>query len=201
MANIKSAKKRILVINRRTAENRLVKRALATEIKKFRKELDAKNVESAEKMLPSLVAHINEACSHGVIHKNNASRKVARLYLALNNAKLATAEKQPETVTPVVEEKVEVVTPVEEKPAKKVAKKATTKTAKTEEVKVEEKPAKKVAKKATAKTAKTTEVKAEEKPAKTTKTAAKSTAKKTTTKTAKAEEKTTAKKTAKKATK
>lgn len=177
MANIKSAKKRILVINRRTAENRLVKRALATEIKKFRKELDAKNVESAEKMLPNLVAEINEACSHGVIHKNNASRKVARLYLALNNAKLATVEKQPETVTPVVEEKVEVVTPVEEKPAKKVAKKATTKTAKT------------------------TEVKAEEKPAKTTKTAAKSTAKKTTTKTAKAEEKTTAKKTAKKATK
>ncbi len=178
MANIKSAKKRILVINRRTAENRLVKRALATEIKKFRKELDAKNVESAEKMLPNLVAHINEACSHGVIHKNNASRKVARLYLALNNAKLATVGKQPETVTPVVEEKVEVAAPV-----------------------VEEKPAKKVAKKATTKTAKTTEVKAEEKPAKTTKTAAKSTAKKTTTKTAKAEEKTTAKKTAKKATK
>lgn len=179
MANIKSAKKRILVINRRTAENKLIKKSLSTEIKRFRKDLELKNVESAEKSLPALVAQINEACTRGVIHKNNASRKVARLYLALNNAKLASVST---TATPVVEEKAEVkvetVTPaVEEKPAKKTAAKKTTKATKTEKTEVEEKPAK-AAKKTTTK--KTATKSAEEKPAKKTTATKKSTAKKTT---------------------
>ena len=178
MPNIKSAEKRVKIIEKKTLENKAIKSKISTYIKKFKLAVANKDIPVAEVTYKDVVSLLDKAACDNVIHKNNASRKVARLYLALNNAKLATVGKQPETVTPVVEEKVEVAAPV-----------------------VEEKPAKKVAKKATTKTAKTTEVKAEEKPAKTTKTAAKSTAKKTTTKTAKAEEKTTAKKTAKKATK
>lgn len=86
MANIKSAKKRIEVIERRKTENRLVKSSLATAIKKYRVTL-ANNVEEAQKMVPDLFSLIDSAESKGVIHKNTADRKKARISIALDKAK------------------------------------------------------------------------------------------------------------------
>lgn len=171
MANIKSAKKRIDVIKRRREENKFVKTTISTKIKNFRKTLAAKDFATAEEQLTEITALVNSACSKGILHKNNSSRKVSRLSMALSNAKKQenVVEAAPKKVEKVVEEKAEVKEVKETKaPAKKATKKAAEK---------EEKPAKK----ATAKKA-TKEVAEEKKPAKKTATKKASSEKKTTTK-------------------
>ncbi len=124
MPNIKSAKKRVSVIARRKEENRFVKSTMTTMIKNFRKVV-AVDCAKAEALLSDIVSYINSAKSKGVIHSNNASRKVARLNLLLNKEKAKKAE-------PVAEIKAvaEEVAPKEEPAVKKSAtKKPATKTA------------------------------------------------------------------------
>lgn len=79
MANIKSAKKRILVTRTKTANNRMVKSGLKTVIKKFEAAVDAKNVEEAKTLYTSVVKTLDMAATKGVVHKNNAARKKSRL--------------------------------------------------------------------------------------------------------------------------
>ena len=161
MANIKSAKKRINTNKREKNENRFVKSTLATMVKNFRKLLAEGNVKEAEAKLNDTVAYINSACSKGVIHKNNANRKVARLNLALNKAKAEQAPAvAPVKATKKVEvekvEKVEEVKEVKAEPAKKTTKKVaekaetktTTKKTTTKKATEEKAPAKKTTKKA-----------------------------------------------------
>ncbi len=156
MANIKSAKKRIKVINRQKAENKFVKATIATATKKFHALVAAGNLVEAEAKLKETISLIDSAESKGILHKNNASRKVGRLSYALAKAQFEAKGTEVK---------------VEEKPAKKAA-------AKVEEVKAEE-PAKKTTRKTTTKKAEA----AEEKPAKKT-TAKKETAEKPARKTA-----------------
>lgn len=158
MANIKSAKKRINTNKREKNENRYVKSTLATMVKNFRKLLAEGKVSEAEAKLSDTVAYINSACSKGVIHKNNANRKVARLNLALNKAKASQAPAvAPVKVAKKVEaEKVEKVEEVKAEPVKKTTKKVaektetktTTKKATTKKETAEKAPAKKTTKKA-----------------------------------------------------
>lgn len=84
MANIKSAKKRILVTATKTANNRMVKSALKTVIKKFEAAVDAKNVEEAKTLYTSVTKSLDMAASKGVVHKNMAARKKSRLAAKLN---------------------------------------------------------------------------------------------------------------------
>ena len=84
MANIKSAKKRILVNEKKAAQNQMIKSAVKTEIKKVRAAVEAGNKEEAAKALLSATSAIDKAESKGVIKKNTASRKVSRLALAVN---------------------------------------------------------------------------------------------------------------------
>ncbi len=91
MPNIKSAKKRVSVSERRKEENRYVKSTIATMVKKFRLAC-AQDVSKAEAMLKDIVSYIDSAESKGVIHKNTASRKVARLHLLLDKSKKASSE-------------------------------------------------------------------------------------------------------------
>ncbi|NCB48663.1 MAG: 30S ribosomal protein S20 [Clostridia bacterium] len=121
MPNIKSAKKRVSVIARRREENRYIKSTMSTMIKNF-KAVVANDANKAGSMLNDIVSYINSAKSKGIIHQNNASRKVARLNIMLNKAK----NKEPEIVevkkAEVVEEKP--ASTVAKAPAKKVVKKA-----------------------------------------------------------------------------
>ena len=87
MANIKSAKKRIKVNKRQKSENKFKKATVNTSIKKFKKLVDENNFVEADKRLVETISLIDSACSHGVYHKNNASRKVARLSSYIHNAK------------------------------------------------------------------------------------------------------------------
>ena len=84
MANIKSAKKRILVIDTKTKRNRAIKSAVKTSIKKVEAAIAAGDKTAAQEALRAATSTISKACSKGVYHKNNASRKIARLAAAVN---------------------------------------------------------------------------------------------------------------------
>ncbi len=86
MANIKSAKKRISVIENKTARNRRVKDHVKEAIKSFDKAVAAGDMETAEKQLILAEKKLTKAASKHVIHKNAASRKVSRLYKKFNQA-------------------------------------------------------------------------------------------------------------------
>ena len=83
MANIKSAKKRILVTNKKTLRNRSAKSALKTVLKKYQALVAAGNKEEAAKMLPQVVSTVDKAAVKGIISKNAANHKKAQLALAL----------------------------------------------------------------------------------------------------------------------
>ncbi|MBE6014826.1 MAG: 30S ribosomal protein S20 [Lachnospiraceae bacterium] len=85
MANIKSAKKRILVNQTRAARNKAIRSSVKTAIKKVEAAVVAKDKEAANAALLSAISTIDKAQSKGVYHKNNASRKVARLTKAVNS--------------------------------------------------------------------------------------------------------------------
>ncbi len=86
MANIKSAKKRILVTQKRTALNKSNKSEIKTYIKKFDNAVAKGEVEEARALLKIIDKKLKRAAYKNVIHMNAASRKVSRLTKALNKA-------------------------------------------------------------------------------------------------------------------
>ena len=84
MANIKSARKRILVNRTKAERNKAVKSAVKTSIKKVHSAIEAKDADAAKAALLDATSTINKAASKGIFHKNNASRKVSRLTKAVN---------------------------------------------------------------------------------------------------------------------
>ena len=84
MANIKSAKKRILVTATRTAKNKAIKSEVKTSIKKVEAAVAANDKAAAVEELKNATAVIEAAGSKGVYHKNNVARKVARLAKLVN---------------------------------------------------------------------------------------------------------------------
>lgn len=84
MANIKSAKKRILVINKKTMRNKMIKSAVKTAIKKVVSAVQAGDKAAAETAFVAATKAIDMAATKGVYHKNNAARKKSRLAKAIN---------------------------------------------------------------------------------------------------------------------
>ena len=87
MANIKSAEKRISVIQKKTAINRRVKKNLRATIKNFYKAIEAGDLATAKEKLAASEKLLKKAAARGTIHKNTANRKVSRMTLAYNKAK------------------------------------------------------------------------------------------------------------------
>lgn len=87
MPNIKSAKKRVNVNNKKNAENRAVKSQIKTVTKKFEAAVALKDVENAKALLSQAVSTLDSAVSKKVIHKNTASRRKARLAKLLETVK------------------------------------------------------------------------------------------------------------------
>lgn len=85
MANIKSAKKRILVTRTKTERNKSIRSAVKTSIKKVEAAVAAGDKAAAQGALVSAMSTIDKAATKGVYHKNNAARKVARLSKAVNS--------------------------------------------------------------------------------------------------------------------
>ena len=87
MPNIKSAKKRVLVTNVKTLQNRMMKSSLRTAVKKADAAIDAGDKAAADVAVKAAVKVIDKAAAKGVIHKNNAAHKKSRI--ALRYKKLA----------------------------------------------------------------------------------------------------------------
>ena len=87
MPNIKSAKKRVLVIEKKTLENRMVKSAIKTELKKFEAAVAEGNKASAQELYNLCAKKLDQAVAKGLLHKNNAARKKSALTLKLNASK------------------------------------------------------------------------------------------------------------------
>ena len=86
MANIKSAKKRISVIETKTARNRRVKEHLKAVLKNFDKAIAEGDMATAEEKLRLAEKKLMKAASKNIMHKKTASRKVSRLYKKFNKA-------------------------------------------------------------------------------------------------------------------
>lgn len=84
MANIKSAKKRILVNQTKADRNKAIKSGVKTAVKKVNAAIEANDKAAASAALVNATSKINKAASKGVYHKNTASRKVSRLAQSVN---------------------------------------------------------------------------------------------------------------------
>lgn len=84
MANIKSAKKRILVNQKKADRNKSVRSKVKTSIKKVYTAIEAGDKAAAAEALKLATVELDKAETKGVYHKNMTSRKVSRLAKAVN---------------------------------------------------------------------------------------------------------------------
>ena len=84
LPNIKSAKKRVLVNKAKALQNRAVRSALRTDIKKFEAAVAEGNRSEAEGAYKVAVKAVDKAVGHGILHKNNAAHKKSGMTLKLN---------------------------------------------------------------------------------------------------------------------
>ncbi len=121
MPNIKSAKKRVLVNAKKTEQNKNIRSAVRTAIKKVDLLIKENNLEEAKVALSAAFAAIDSACNKNILHANNASNKKAKLAKKLDKAlSLATPVEEVKAAEPVVEAVVEeAVKPARKPRAKK----------------------------------------------------------------------------------
>ncbi len=84
MPNIKSAKKRVKIIDKKTARNNMIKTGYKSAVKKFEQSLEAGNLDEAKVLFSEATKKIDQACTKGVIVKNTAARKKSNLAKKLN---------------------------------------------------------------------------------------------------------------------
>ena len=84
MPNIKSAKKRVKVIEKKTLRNNMIKSGCKTAIRKFEEAVQAGNIDEAKVLFSEATKKIDQACTKGVIVKNTAARKKSKLAKKLN---------------------------------------------------------------------------------------------------------------------
>lgn len=84
MANIKSAKKRILVNRTKADKNKAIRSRVKTAMKKVYAAIAAGDKEAAKAELSAATKVIEMAGSKGVYHKNNVAHKVSRISKAVN---------------------------------------------------------------------------------------------------------------------
>lgn len=84
MPNIKSAIKRVKVNEKKHLRNRMVKSAMRTTVKKYESAVAAGSADAA--LLSQTASAIDKAASKGVISKNAANRKKARMAKRLAKA-------------------------------------------------------------------------------------------------------------------
>jgi len=86
LANIKSAEKRILITEKRTALNKSKKTEIKTYIKKFESAVAKGNLDEAKVLLITIDKKLKRASQKNIVHKNAVARKISRLTLKLNKA-------------------------------------------------------------------------------------------------------------------
>jgi small subunit ribosomal protein S20 len=81
----KSAMKRARQTEVRNARNRSVKNMLKTLTKSVEKEIESKSVEGASTALKKAVSAFDKAAQKGILHRNTAGRRVAKLTNRVNS--------------------------------------------------------------------------------------------------------------------
>ena len=84
MANIKSAKKRVLVSAKKTERNKAVKSRTKTFVKKVDAAIASGDKAAAQVPLTDAISELSKATTKGIYHKNTTSRKISRLTKAVN---------------------------------------------------------------------------------------------------------------------
>ena len=84
MPNIKSAKKRVKIIEKKTLTNNMIKTGYKSAVKKFEEAIAAGNLEEAKTLFSEATKKIDQACTKGVIVKNTAARKKSSMSKKLN---------------------------------------------------------------------------------------------------------------------
>ena len=121
MPNIKSAKKRVLVNAKKTEQNKSIRSAVKTEMKKIDLLIKENKLEEAKASLSVAFKVIDSACSKNIYHANNASNKKSKLAKKVDAAICAAKSNEEVFATVVEEAPVEVA--VEETPVKKTTRK------------------------------------------------------------------------------
>ena len=85
MPNIKSAKKRVIISEKKAARNASAKSSLRTSVKKAKIAIANKDANSAVAVKTACV-DLDKAVSKGLLHKNTAARKKSRITKAMNAA-------------------------------------------------------------------------------------------------------------------
>ncbi|MCB0392135.1 MAG: 30S ribosomal protein S20 [Bdellovibrionales bacterium] len=85
MANHKSAAKRARQTLRKNTRNHTTKKAIRTVEKKLKTAIENKSKEDSQKILLEFTSRIDRAAEKGILHKNNASRRVSRLAKKVNS--------------------------------------------------------------------------------------------------------------------
>ncbi len=84
MPNIKSAKKRVIVTEKKTLQNKMFKSAFKTIVKKYETAVATGDLETAQKLYREVVKVVDKAVAKNIIHKNTAARKKSRFTKMLN---------------------------------------------------------------------------------------------------------------------
>lgn len=84
MPNIKSAKKRVIVTETKTLQNKMFKSAYKTAVKKYQAAVEAGNADEAMALYKTVVKKVDQAAAKNIIHKNEAARKKSQFTLMLN---------------------------------------------------------------------------------------------------------------------
>ncbi len=87
LPNIKSAKKRVKVINAKTLQNKMIKSRLRTTVKKYLAAVESGNKEEAMAAYKVAVKRVDQAASRGLIHKNTAAHRKSRFTKLFNAMK------------------------------------------------------------------------------------------------------------------
>lgn len=85
MPNIRSSEKRVRVSRKKNLRNRMVKSKVKTAVKKYTLALNS-DLNGATEKLSAAASALDRAVAKGVVHKNVANRKKARMAKALNKA-------------------------------------------------------------------------------------------------------------------
>lgn len=86
MPNIKSAKKRVKVIEKKTLINQMHKTAIKTAVKKFEAAVESEDKSVIAPLFNDAVKKLDQGVKQGILHKNTAARKKSQLALKLAKA-------------------------------------------------------------------------------------------------------------------
>ena len=87
MPNLRSAKKRMRIEEKRRTRNKAIKSAVRTQITRARASIAADvNIPETEDAIRTAISQLDRAVTKGVLHKNNAARRKSRLMARLHKA-------------------------------------------------------------------------------------------------------------------